>query len=212
MNRMLPSDTFGMDRPAVTRAAEGLDRRAFTVDEVFAMVEAGIIGPDERVELIEGELVPMSPKGAHHEGVKRVFNRFVQRAAPDDVEIAQGTTLEIDDYTFVEPDFLVFRRRPARTQPGPGDTLLAVEVADSSLSYDLGRKVSIYAAHGVPELWVVNARSLVTRVHRRLGTHGYGEVTEVSSDRRLEPALVPALAVTLAELGLTPPPTEGPPP
>ncbi len=204
MNRIVASQTLHPDGPAVTRAAEGMDRRAFTVDDVFAMIEAGIIGRDERVELIGGELVPMSPKGVDHEGVKRVINRFVQRAAPDDLEIAPETTLRLDQHNFVEPDFLVFRRRPPRTQPGPGDTLLAVEVADSSLAYDLGRKVWIYAAHGVPEVWVVNALTLVTRVHRKLGPSGYGEVIEFEPFERLEPVLAPALAVTLADLGLTP--------
>jgi Uma2 family endonuclease len=103
-------------RPAAlastTQAAEGLPRRRWSVAEIEAMVAQGIIAEDERFELIGGEVVPMSPKGARHELVKIALNRFFQRAAPEHLEIAQETTLRLDQDTFVEPDFCVFRRGP----------------------------------------------------------------------------------------------------
>ena len=187
-----------------TRAAEGLPRRSFTVEEILRMVEAGIIAEDENFELIEGEIVPMSPKGARHEWVKRVLDRHFQRAASDRFEVSPETTVALDDRAFVEPDLCVFPSGLGPRRIDGSRLLLVVEVADSSLAYDLGRKIGVYAAYGVREVWVIDARTLVTRLHRRLGAMGYAEIVERGPAERLEPMLAPELAVTLAALGLTP--------
>lgn len=190
--------------PRLTTAAEGMARRAFSVAEVEAMVAAGIIPEDERFEMIGGEIVPMSPKGARHEWVKIELNAYFQRVKPDDLHVAQETTLRLDEYSFVEPDFCVFDRTGGPPAIDPTRVRLCVEVADSSLAYDLGRKIGIYAAYGVREVWVVDAVRLVTRVHRRLGSIGYMDVAEHGPDVRIEPALAPELAVSLGALGLKP--------
>ncbi|MBT9288648.1 Uma2 family endonuclease [Prosthecodimorpha staleyi] len=190
--------------PRTTRAADGMERRAFTVAEVEAMVAAGIVGADERFELIGGEMVPMSPKGARHEMVKIELNRWFQVMAPKDVSVAQETTLRLDTLNFIEPDFCVFDRALDLKKLDGSRVLLAVEVAASSLAYDLGRKIGLYAAFGVPEVWVVDAATLVTRIHRRLGAEGYADVHDHGPAERLVPVRVPGIAVTLAELGLTP--------
>jgi Uma2 family endonuclease len=190
--------------PPTTQAAEGLPRRRWSVAEIEAMVAKGIIGEDERFELIGGEAVPMSPKGARHELVKIALNRFFQRAAPDHLEIAPETTLRLDQDTFVEPDFCVFRRGLDLKALDGASVLLAVEVADTSLSYDTGRKSRIYAAYGVREVWVINANSLVTRIYRQLSPSAYGHANDAAYGLRLEPGLAPELAVSLADLGLAP--------
>jgi Uma2 family endonuclease len=200
MNQHLRATTL----PPTTQAAEGLPRRRWSVAEIEAMVAKGIIDEAERFELIGGEVVPMSAKGARHELVKIALNRFFQRAAPEHLEIAQATTLRLDKDTFVEPDFCVFRRGLDLKALDGGMVLLAVEVADSSLTYDIGRKSRIYAAYGVREAWVVNANTLVTRVHRQLSAHGYAYVEDEAYGRRLVPELAPELAVSLSDLGLTP--------
>jgi len=190
--------------PATTQAAEGLPRRRWSVAEIEEMVAKGIIAEDERFELIGGEVVPMSPKGARHELVKIALNRFFQRAAPDHLEIAQETTLRLDQDSFVEPDFCVFRRGLDLKALNGEAVLLAVEVADSSLAYDTGRKSQIYAAYGVREVWVVNANTLVTRVHRDLSQGSYGHARNEDYGQSLAPTLAPELAVSLADLGLNP--------
>ena len=120
-----------LDRlPGTTQAADGLPRRRWSVAEIEAMVAKGIIDEDERFELIGGEVVPMSPKGARHELVKVALNRFFQRAAPDHLEVAQETTLRLDKDTFVEPDFCGFPRGLDLKALNGGAVLLAVEVAD----------------------------------------------------------------------------------
>ena len=190
--------------PATTQAAEGLPRRRWSVAEIEAMVAKGIIAEDERFELIGGEVVPMSPKGARHELVKIALNRFFQRVAPDHLEIAPETTLRLDKDSFVEPDFCVFRRGLDLKVLDGAAVLLAVEIADTSLAYDRGRKIEIYGAYGVREVWVVNANTLSTRVHRDLAQGIYGHTPDEPYGRRLEPVLASELAVSLADLGLTP--------
>lgn len=172
--------------------------------EVEGMVRAGIIDENERFELIGGEIVPMSPKGARHEWVKVELNRFFQRAAPELLSVAPETTLRLDAHAFVEPDFCVYRRDLNLKDLNGSEIHLAVEVADNSLHYDLGRKIGIYAAYGVCEVWVINARTLVTRVHRRLGAEGYAYKVDEAPTQMLTPVAAPELAVCLANLGLTP--------
>lgn len=190
--------------PLATQAAEGLPRRCWTVAEIEEMVRAGIIDEDEHFELIGGEVVPMSPKGARHEGIKIELNRFFQRAAPAHLTIAPETTLRLDARTFVEPDFCVFRRDlDLKALDGPA-VLLAIEVADSSLAYDKGRKIAIYAAFGVREVWVVDAIKATIWIHRGLGAAGYADIAEFPAASHLTPMLAPELSVRLSDLGVGP--------
>ncbi len=193
-----------LDLPRETQAAEGLPRRCWSVAEIEEMVRAGILDEDERFELIGGEVVPMSPKGARHEWVKIAVNRHLQRIAPDHVEIAPETTLRLDARSFVEPDFCVFPRGLALTALDGPAVLLAIEIADSSLSYDKGRKIGVYAAFGVREVWVVDAVRATTWIHRRLGATGYAEIGEHPASARLTPMLAPELAFSLADIGVEP--------
>ena len=168
------------------------------------MVEARIISEDERFELIGGDVVPMSPKGARHEWVKALLNRHFQRIAADEWLVIPETTLRLDEKSYVEPDFCVFTRDVDLAAYNGSNVLLAVEVADSSLAYDLGRKIAVYAAYGVREIWVVNALTLVTRIHRRLGADGYGEIVDIDYRSSVTARLATGISVTLAELGLSP--------
>ncbi len=175
----------------VSRAAEGLARRAFTISELEKMVEAGLIDPDERLELIGGEIVPMSPKGNRHEAIKVALNFVWSKRCPDTHAIAPETGLYLSKMTYLEPDFIVFDRSVGLANVRGPDVLLAVEVADSSLDYDLGRKPLIYAEHGVRELWVINAAARTVRVHMGPGPGGYAFVREYRSADRLEPTAAP---------------------
>jgi Uma2 family endonuclease len=118
--------------------------------------------------------------------------------------IAPETTLRLDDSAFLEPDFTIYPR-----SVHPGDlrghhVLLAIEIADTSLRYDLGRKIGIYAAYGIPEVWVIDAETLVTHVHRRLGAEGYRERLEARPDETVASAQAPEVSINLAGLGLRP--------
>jgi len=184
--------------------AENRAGRRFAVAEIEAMVRGGVIDENERFELIGGEIARMSPKGAVHEGIKGEINRFLQRAAPAHLSVLQETTLRLDPATFVEPDFCVYPRGLDLRRLDGAAVLLAIEVADSSLAYDLGRKIGVYAAFGVREVWVVDARRAVTRLHRRLGAEGFADVFDAPATRLLTPTLAPDLALRLHDLGVAP--------
>jgi Uma2 family endonuclease len=184
-----------------TRAAEGFPRRSFTVAEIRRMVEAGIIAEDENFELIEGELVPMSPKGNQHEVIKAALLRVFAKQAPEDLRLAVETSLYLDERTFVEPDLCLYPKRILPEDVTGRDVLLAVEVAGSSMSYDRGLKARIYARHGVVELWVVDAATRATWVHRRPEVDGHwGIVEKTPADTRLSPTALPDVVVRMADL------------
>jgi Uma2 family endonuclease len=193
-----------MNIRATTSAAEGLPRRAFTVAEVERMVEVGLIEEDERLELLGGELVPMSAKGSAHEVVKQGLVEFLIKHCPARFRVIPETTFRLSVDTFIEPDFLVYPASVSlRDLKGP-DAVLAIEVADSSLGYDLGRKPRIYAQYGIGELWVIDAVKMVAHVHRQRHSEGYGEVTLHDRGILLTPQQVPELALKLAQLDLGP--------
>jgi Uma2 family endonuclease len=185
----------------VTTAAEGLPRRRFTVAEVEAMVAAGVMEEDERVELIGGELVPMSPKGNQHEVVKGALLRRWYRVAPDDCRLIPETTFRLSADTYLEPDVVVYPAASGlKDLSGPG-VLLVVEIADSSLRYDMGRKAALYAGFGVRELWVIDAVKLAARMFRAPSPSGYGETRDFGATDRLVPLFAPeAFALRLVEL------------
>ena len=188
----------------VTSAAEGLPRRRFTVAEVEAMVAAGVMEEDERVELIGGELVPMSPKGIRHEVVKRALvDRWI-RSRPEEVHLAPETTFRLSEDTYLEPDVVIYPRTSGLRGLTGANVLLVVEIADSSLRYDIGRKSALYASFGVRELWVIDAARLTTRVFREPAADGYRDAHDFGAAERLVPLFAPeAFALRLDELELS---------
>lgn len=188
----------------VTSAAEGLPRRRFTVAEVEAMVAAGVMEEDERVELIGGELVPMSPKGRRHETVKiALVDRWI-RARPENCTVAQETTFGLSEDTYLEPDVVIYPRATGLAGLAGATVLLVVEIADSSLRYDTGRKAALYASFGIRELWVIDAVRLTTRILREPAADGYRDARDLAASDPLVPLFAPeAFALRLDELELS---------
>jgi Uma2 family endonuclease len=188
--------------PFTTQAAEGLVRRRFTVAEIESMIAKGIIGEDERIELIGGEVVAMAPKGVRHEAIRNELAFHLARRCPADLRVASEAPLTLAADEFVEPDLFVHTRSVRLADVRGDTTLLVVEIADSSLAYDLDTKAGIYAVCGVREYWVVNARTLETRVHRQPSAAGYGNVNNMPAGARLTPHLAPDLSISLSDLDL----------
>ncbi len=188
--------------PMTTQAAEGLQRRRWSLAEIEAMVEAGILLEDDRFELIGGEVVPMSPKGNRHELVKGALLHHWVKRCRQGVRLISETTLRVNSDTFHEPDFVFYLESDGLLNLSPKTVLFAVEVADTSLNYDLHRKIHLYAGYGIREVWVIDANKLVTHVHRRPGTEGYGEILEVEAEQEIAPLFAPELAVKMSELRL----------
>ena len=181
--------------PSTTTAAEGLPRRRFTVAELKQMTTAGILDEDERIELIGGEIVPMSPKGNQHEILKIALNLHWARCLPIDLMFATETTFRLSPDTYLEPDFVFFPKTAGIRGLNAETARLVVEISDSSLGYDRGVKASLYARFGIRELWVIDAMELETRIHRDPTPGGYRSIVDRHSSERLVPQDVQALAV-----------------
>jgi Uma2 family endonuclease len=184
-----------------TQAAEGAPRLRWTLDEFERMVQLGVLSEEDRVELIGGELVPMSPKGNRHELVRDELQNWMMRRLPEGLRLSSeiGWRPPGAD-TYVEPDLLVCARALKAVTVPPGEVLLAIEVAHSSLKFDTTAKARLYAALGVRDYWVIDAETLNTRVHRAPSGDVYTSLVDVSPDENLVPLLVPSLAVRLADL------------
>lgn len=183
----------------LTHAAEGLERRAFTVRDVIRMVETGVLGRDERFELIGGEIVPMPPKGIRHERLKQWLNENLVRGLPVSFQTIPETTLYLSDDTFIEPDFVVYPRKSGLEKLTPQTCLLAIEIADSSLAYDLGRKARLYAEFGISELWVMDVNAMTVTVHQNPTDSGYMEVEAHSMDGEINPHLIDGFSICFSE-------------
>jgi Uma2 family endonuclease len=191
---------------AVARAADGLPRRAFTVDDVHRMMEAGIFSEDERFELIEGDLVMMSPKHVAHERIKNALNTALVRSAPDDTFVSVEGTVQLAHDILVEPDIAVISKSvydvPPNTfaRPRPEDVLLLIEVAASSMRYDRRIKARLYARHGIREFWVIDANRGVTWIHTGPAGDGWASIVERGPKEPLTTAALPGFIVRLGEM------------
>ncbi len=185
-----------------TQAADGLPRWRWTVAEIERMAADGYFHEDARFELVGGEIVPMSPKGIRHEAIRGALTFHFTRRAPDGVFVISEPQFNLADDTYLNPDILVHPIAMPTAKVRGGDALLVVEVADSSLRYDLNTKAPIDAIHDVREYWVINATTLTTMVHLRPTGKVYDVAKEVAPSETLVPSLAPALTVSLGTLDL----------
>jgi len=191
---------------AVTTAAEGFPRRAFTVDDISRMIEAGVIHEDERFELIEGEIVMRAPKNVAHERTKSALVVAVIRALPDHLTVGIETTLRLTNTIMLEPDIAVFPKELFRksttgfAQLDPGEAHLVIEVAASSLAYDKGLKARLYARHRVREFWVVDANERITWVHTGPSDDGWSSIVERGAQEALTTPALPGFSMRLDEI------------
>lgn len=189
-------------RDAISPGVRALMQRRWTVAEIEALVAAGELADDEHFELIDGEIIALPAKGNFHEPLKgALIIHFAQRL-PQDIRFIPETTFRFDVKNFVEPDIVFFRTADRWANLRSDTALLAVEVSDTSLSYDLGRKQRLYARFGVREVWVINAVKRETHVFRHPAEGGYAERLLVPPSETLVPVFAPQLAVCLDTLPL----------
>lgn len=157
----------------------------FSTEDYHRLAEVGILSEDDRVELIEGEVVEMSPIGSRHAGtLKRLVALFGQRLGSA-VVLSVQDPLDLDDGTEPEPDLMLLRPRPdfySESHPRPADVLLLVEVADTSLAVDRTQKADLYAAVGIAEYWVVDVERRRVFVHTGAMSTGYAKVETRDDD------------------------------
>ena len=176
-------------------------RHPFTVADYHRMGEAGILSESDRVELVEGELVAMSPVGSLHAGTVNALTRLLIGAVGDRGIVSVQNPIRLDDRSEPEPDVAVLRPRAddyRTATPTPRDVLLVIEVSDSTLAYDRAVKAPLYALHGLPEYWIADLTGQKVEVHRKPEGGRYTDVSRAGASDTLEPVLLPGVSVPVA--------------
>lgn len=180
-----------------------VERWLFTVEEFHRLAEVGLLHEDERVELIEGELIRMNPIEPGHSGHVNRLNRLFGRLLGDHVLLSIQNPVRLNDRTEPQPDLALLRPRDddySRATPTPADVLLLVEVADMSLAYDRDVKGPLYAAAGIREYWLVNLLDGRIEVYRDPGPAGYARVETLGPGDTLRPLTFPDLAIPVSDV------------
>jgi hypothetical protein len=178
-------------------------RRRFTRKEYHRMAEVGILGDNDRVELIRGEIVEMSPIGPRHSAFVDNLNRLLARRLPDDAIVRVQGPVALTDDTEPQPDLTVLRRRAVpykEREAWAEDAVLVIEVAESSLAYDRWTKRRLYAEAGIPEYWVVDCTAETIEVHRDPGADGYRNARLVTGEAALSPQAFPDVALRTTDI------------
>jgi len=187
----------------VTELLEGVARHKLSVDDFHRMAEAGILKYEDRVELIEGEIIDMTPIGSGHAGKTNRFAFVFARAAMEGLAVVSiQNPLRLDLYNEPEPDVMLLRPRKdfyETSHPTAADVLLLVEVADTSLAFDRGLKLALYARHRIPEIWIVNIPGATTEIYRAPTEQGYSSKADLTKGT-VSPELLPSLIVNSEDL------------
>ena len=155
-----------------------------TVDDYYRMAEVGVLSPDDRTELIEGEIIDMAPIGSVHAEVVRLLTLRLVETLRHTAEVSVQLPVRLSQRSEPQPDIAVLEARSAdyrRAHPSADDVLLLIEVSDTTLRYDLNVKARLYATHGVREYWVVDLVANRVWRHRKPRGTQYAERTEVAS-------------------------------
>jgi len=180
-----------------------LAHRRFTVDEYHRMAEAGILGEDDRVELLDGEIVQVSPIGARHAATVTRLEHLFHQLAGNRAIVRGQNPVRLDNYSEPEPDIALVAPRDdfyAADHPAPRDVLLIVEVADTSLRYDHHRKLPSYARAGIPEVWLVDLTLDRVERHREPRGDAYADQQILGHDGTLTPLLLPDVVIRVDDL------------
>lgn len=172
-------------------------RHRFTVREYHAMAEAGLLSEDDRVELIDGEIVEMTPIGTRHLACVVALTHLLVRVSDDRYFVSVQNPIVLDEGTEPQPDLSLLKTRPdpAGELPGPDDVLLVVEVSDTTLDYDQKIKLPRYGRSSIPEVWIVDLQSRRVEVYSEPFYEGYQERRTVGAGEQVQ-------AVTIESLGL----------
>jgi Uma2 family endonuclease len=184
--------------------AVAYQKRLLTLDEYHQMIEAGILSEDERIELIRGEMIEMSPIGKRHAAcVRRLIRAFSSRFASRAVVDVQDPVTLGDQQSEPQPDIVLFRYEEdcySAKPPMPEDLLLVVEIADSSLAYDRDVKIPLYAEAGIREAWLVAFPSDSVFSYRDPSPTGYRKVREYRRGDVIAPEAFPDERFTVDEI------------
>ena len=175
----------------------------FTVEDYYRMAETGVLSPDARVELLEGEVIDIEPIGHFHGSTVTRLNRLFTDSAGRRWTVAVQNPLRLSRHSEPQPDLMLLRYAPGdywESHPTAEDVFLLVEVAYTSLDYDRNRKLPVYGKAGVPEVWIVNLEESLLEVYREPHFLGYGSKTTFKPEQEVSPAAFADLKIATADL------------
>ena len=188
-------------------AAPTREKRKFTVSEYYRMAEMGILGPNERVELVEGDIILMAPIGPGHAGSVDIIGNLFVRKLDERFIVRSQNPIHLDDGSEPQPDIVVARHREdyyTTAHPAPADILLIVEVAQSTPEYDRDIKAHLYGRNAIPETWVKNLPEDCIERFTGPGPDGYSQHTVHRRGETITPVSFPDLELAVADV--LPPP------
>jgi Uma2 family endonuclease len=175
----------------------------FTVAEYHRMAEAGILKEDDRLELIEGEVVAMSPIGSRHAACVKKVAALIRKLLGDAAIIGVQDPVQLDDRSEPQPDLSILRPSDdfyAAAHPGPGSVLLLIEVADASIFEDRTIKIPLYARSGIGEVWLVDLVRNVVELYSDPGAAGYAQIQRHERGATVVSSVLPGLRVPVSEI------------
>jgi Uma2 family endonuclease len=175
-------------------------RRRFTIDEYERMVQTAILSRDERVELIEGEIVEMSPIGDPHAACVLNLTHLLVSAAGEHARVSVQLPVGVPPRSKPQPDLALLRPRSYREGATAEDVLLVIEVADTSLHYDRTVKMRLYASAGIPEYWIVDTNTETLEIYRSPIGERYAEQLRPAGDERVAPLAFPDAALLVSSI------------
>jgi Uma2 family endonuclease len=190
--------------PRSRRSAEIFPRRIrHTVRDFYRMGEAGILDPERRYELLEGDIILTPPTGESHADRHDSLTEALVTRLAGRYRLRTQNPVRLDNYSEPLPDFAVLKLRKegyGTAHPKPEDTLLVIELAASSLAYDIGRKQRAYAKAGIPEYWVVDLAAKQLHVFRKPAEIGYADARVLDRSEEVASTTVKGLRFTVAEI------------
>jgi len=167
------------------------------------MAAAGILSEDDRVELLQGEIVEMSPIGSRHAACVNRLTRVLSARLGQQAIVSVQNPVRLSEYSEPEPDLALLHGRDdfyAEALPGAGDVWLVVEVAQSSMAVDREVKIPLYARGGIPEVWLVDLEEERVEVYRRPEEEGYAEIERFGRGQLLSPEAFPEVRLAVEEI------------
>lgn len=178
-------------------------RHRFTVEDFHRLGEHGFFRDDERVELIEGELIEMPPIGSEHAGLVAQWNERLILATHGKALVFPQNPIRLSDLSEIHPDLMLLKPRAdyyRQSLPEPPDVLLVIEIADAIVHRDRRKKVPLYARHGVTELWLLDVQKQRVTVYRQPSPDGYRLILKPAPEESISPLALPDLGFAVSEI------------
>lgn len=178
-------------------------KRRFSVDEYYRMAEVGILTEDERLELLDGEVIRLSPISSRDAACVMRLNAFLNRVVGGRTIVSVRHPIHLDDFSEPQPDVALLRRREdfyAASHPTAADVLVVIEVADTSVEYDRKRKLPLYARAGIPEFWLANLPEERFEIHTQPRDGEYQSVTVVRRGETIASPTIAGLSVNASDV------------